>query len=119
LAVPYKGDLTREIAKVYGQHGFEIPSESHLDQTVNTDIGSNPRERIRQLLRDSVSKGVEAIAVVCTNLAGTPLVDEMERELGIPIIDSIAVTFWQACRLAGVKAQMKGWGALMDGSLEK
>jgi maleate isomerase len=115
LAVPYTADVTQRIAEVYRQCGFEVVSEAHLDQSINIDVANNSLERVRQLIRDSDSAGAECIAVVCTNLAATGLVDEIERELKKPIVDSIAATFWKGCRLAGVNASVDGWGVLMRG----
>jgi maleate isomerase len=118
LAVPYTADLTAQISKVYARHGFETVSEAHLGQSVNIETGNNTFDAIRQLLRDADSPEADCIAVVCTNLAATSVVEEMERELGKPIIDSIAVTFWKGCVLAGIEPKIEGWGALMRGTLK-
>ncbi|GAA4123035.1 hypothetical protein GCM10023067_33650 [Aminobacter aganoensis] len=59
------------------------------------------------------------LSQVCTNLPATFLVEEMERELGKPVIDSIAVTFWKGCMLAGIDPTMSNWGALMRGELTR
>ncbi len=117
LAVPYVSDLTAQIATVYGMHGFDVVAEAHLGLTINLEIGRTSGDAIRRLLRDARSARADCIAVVCTNLAATPFVEEMEKELGMPIIDSIAVTYWQACRLVGVEPAIEGWGALLRGSL--
>jgi len=118
LAVPYTREVTEQIASVYAQRGIQVVSSAHLGQSVNAEFADNGPDPIRALLRDADSDAAECIAVVCTNFPATPLVDEMERELGKPILDSIAVTFWQACRLAGVTPHLEGWGALMGGALE-
>lgn len=117
LAVPYTSDLTAQIGKVYGDNGVSVVGSACLEQSVNIDVGNNPFDTIRDVLRRADSPEAECIAVVCTNFAATPLVDEMEKELGKPIIDSIAVTFLEGCRLAGVDCRMEGWGALMAGRL--
>lgn len=117
LAVPYVADLTRQIVKVYGTHGIEVISEAHLGEAENHAIGSFTSDQIRQVLRDSDSPEAECIAVVCTNFAATPLVEEMEKELGKPIIDSTAATYWKGCRLTGVDPAVSGWGALLRGEL--
>ena len=40
-------------------------------------------------------------------------VDEMERELGIPIYDSVATVVWKALKITGVDPrEVKGWGGL-------
>lgn len=117
LAVPYTSDLTAQIGKVYADHGVSVASSACLEQSVNIDVGNNPSAIIRDVLRRADSPEAECIAVVCTNFAATPLVEEMEKELGKPIIDSIAVTFWEGCRLAGIDTPVEGWGALMAGRL--
>lgn len=117
LAVPYVRELTVRISQVYGHHGIEVVSQAHLGQSINHDIGNNSLDVVRQVLRDADSPEAECIAVVCTNFPATLVLEEMERELGKPIIDSIAVTFWKACLMAGVAPVMEGWGALMRGAL--
>ncbi len=108
-----------KIADVYKTHGIEVVSEAHLGVTINVEIGRIPADTIRRLLRQSRTQGAECIAVVCTNLAATPLIEEMERELDIPIIDSIAVTFWQSCLLVCIEPAIEGWGALLRGLLTR
>jgi maleate isomerase len=115
LAVPYVRELTDRIGLVYGRLGVEVVSKADLGQSVNHDIGNNSLDVIRQVVRDADSPEADCIAVVCTNFPATLVLDEMERELGKPIVDSIAVTFWKACLMAGVAPVMDGWGALMRG----
>ena len=67
-------------------------------------------------MREADAAGAQAIAVVCTGLPATLLVEELEAELGKPVFDSIAVTVKRGMELAGVDAPVKGWGALMEGS---
>jgi maleate isomerase len=116
LAVPYTEDVTRQIEIEYGRQGYTVTRAACLGLAANLDIGATGAEAIRALLRDAARGKPDCIAVVCTNLAATALVGEMERELGIPIVDSIAVTFWEACRLAGLDLRIEGWGQLLGGS---
>jgi len=117
LAVPYDSAVTAQIEKEYAKQGVQVVNRAFLNQTVNHEFGCNTPDTLRALLRAADSPQAQCLAVVCTNLAAAPLVKEMEAELGKPILDSIAVTFWQACRLAGVDALIPGWGRLLDGSL--
>jgi maleate isomerase len=44
---------------------------------------------------------------------GASLAEEMERETGIALYDSIATAVWASLRTAGVHpARVKGWGRL-------
>ncbi|WP_142847166.1 Asp/Glu/hydantoin racemase [Telmatospirillum sp. J64-1] len=116
MAVPYTQDLTQQIVQVYRKAGIETVSQACLGQSVNTEVGNNDFEAVRQVLRDADSPEAECIAVVCTNFPATSLVEEMERELGKPIIDSIAVTFWKGCRMVGIEPRIEGWGRLLRGA---
>ncbi len=48
----------------------------------------------------------------CTNFRGAPVVPELERELGIPVIDSVVVGLWGALRIVGVPVPHAGFGSL-------
>ena len=116
LAVPYTPDVTRQIGVEYERQGLRVTGAASLGLVANVDIGATGPEPIRGLLRDAAASRPDCIAVVCTNLNATDLLAEMEAELGIPIVDSIAVTFWQACRLVGVETPVPGWGRLLAGA---
>jgi len=65
------------------------------------------------MLREVGASRPEAMAIMCTNLHGAPLADEMEHELGIPIYDSVATVVWKALTTLGVDTRaVKGWGRL-------
>jgi len=51
--------------------------------------------------------------VLCTNFRGAPLVEDLEREIGIPIYDSVSATVWKALAMTGHDpASITGWGRL-------
>ncbi|PIK71121.1 Asp/Glu/hydantoin racemase, partial [Methylobacterium frigidaeris] len=59
------------------------------------------------------AEGAEAVAIVCTNMAGAAMVESLEAELGIPVYDSIAVTLWASLRAAGADpGRITGRGGL-------
>jgi maleate isomerase len=117
LAVPYTEDITRQLEAEYARQGFSVTGSAYLGLSENVDFGAAKDESIRELLREAARSRPDCIAVVCTNFAATPLVAEMEEELNIPIVDSIAVTFWDACRVAGLRVSIPGWGMLLGGEL--
>lgn len=113
LAVPYVEGPTRKMLETYSGEGFEAVSHAALGLSVNTEIGATPFDRIRQILRQANSPQAQCLMVGCTNWPATPLVDEMEFELGKMVFDSIAVTLWKALRMVDVKRPIHGWGKLL------
>ncbi|WP_248959343.1 maleate cis-trans isomerase family protein [Sphaerisporangium perillae] len=113
LAVPYTLDVTQQIMSVYREEGLECVAEAHLDIRVNTEIGAVPGERIAELLRQVAVPGADALAVVCTNFWGGRVAPSVERERGIPVLDSVAVTLWHSLLLAGHStAALQPWGQI-------
>jgi maleate isomerase len=43
------------------------------------------------MARQVSQTGVDAIVILCTNLAGAGIAKPLEAELGVPVLDSVAV----------------------------
>jgi len=113
LVSPYVEDVQQRIVANYVALGIKCVAERHLDLTVNFSFAEVAPDTLRAMLREVAQQRPDAITVMCTNLHGAPLVDEMERELGIPIYDSVATVVWKALKIAGADARhVKGWGGL-------
>lgn len=113
LATPYTEEPAQQMVRTYESAGFEVVSEAHLGMSQNTLIGATSFDAIKQLLRDADSPTAECIVVGCTNLPAMAVLEEMEHELGKPIYDSVAVTLWDALRMASITNPLHGWGKLL------
>lgn len=101
LAVPYTPDVTGRIAEVYAAHGVTCVASDHLGLDENRAFGAVPETRVAEQIRAVTTPEAEAAAVVCTNVHGAGVAPGLERELGVPVLDSVAVTLWHALHLAG------------------
>lgn len=115
LVSPYVEEVQRLIMANYAAIGVPCVSEQHLGITVNYEFGEVEPETLRGMLREAAKARPEAMTIMCTNLRGAQLVDEMERELDIPIYDSVATVVWRALKTIGVDPrELKGWGRLFQ-----
>jgi len=113
LVSPYVEDVQQRIVANYAGIGIDCVAERHLDLTVNFAFSEVEPDTLRRMLREVAQQRPDAITIMCTNLHGAQLVDEMERELGIPIYDSVATVVWKALQTVGVDpGSVKGWGGL-------
>jgi maleate isomerase len=115
LAVPYVQDHTEKIIETYAREGLECVASNFLGYKTNAEIDLVPERTFREQLASVAVPTSQAIAVVCTNVPTAPLVDDLERSLGIPIIDSIAVTAWKCLEMVGIEPKLPGWGRLLRG----
>lgn len=113
LVTPYRDDVQAAILRNYAAAGFDCVAQRHLGLQDNFSFSEVTEDTLRSLVRDVAAARPDAISILCTNLRGAPLVEELEAELGIPIYDSVATVVWKSLRLAGVDtARVKGWGHL-------
>ena len=115
LVSPYVNDVQQRIVANYRDIGIECVAERHLDLSVNFAFSEVEPDTLRRLLREVAAKRPDAITTMCTNLRAAQLVDEMERELGIPIYDSVATVVWKALSMIAVDpVAVTGWGRLFN-----
>ena len=113
LVSPYLSDVQSQIVAKFGGEGFECVAERHSQLRDNFSFADVTPEDLKRMVREVARERPQAISVLCTNLRGAPLVEELEREIGLPIYDSVAVALWGSLRAAEVDpACIKGWGSL-------
>jgi maleate isomerase len=113
FVTPYRDDVQDRILTNYGGLGLTCRGERHLGLQDNFSFSEVTRQQIVDMTRMVAKEAPQAIAVICTNLNAAWLVDELEREVGIPIYDTIATVIWKSLILAGVDpSRVTGWGTL-------
>lgn len=117
LAVPYTDDVARRMIDVFASTGLECVGLANLGVGGGAQMAEVTAEAVRQLIRDADDPSAHCIVFSCTGVAAAHLVEEMECELGKPIIDSIAVTLWKGMKLLGLDRRLTSWGALLAGNL--
>jgi maleate isomerase len=113
LVTPYLDDVQAKIVANYAALGVSCAAERHLSMRDNFSFSEVPPDRIRAMIREVAAAAPDAVAVVCTNLRGAPLVEQLEREIGMPIYDSISTVVWKSLLLADIEPKrVTGWGRL-------
>lgn len=69
--------------------------------------------------RKTITKGnidrleAEAVFISCGGLRSLEIVDELEQEVGKPVVASNQAMIWNALRLAGINDKIDGYGMLL------
>lgn len=113
LVTPYRGDVQARIVANYAALGVECVAERHLDLQDNFSFAEVAPPQLDAMVREVAAVRPDAVAVVCTNLRGAPLVAGWEAALGLPVYDSVATALWGSLGIAGADASViQGWGGL-------
>lgn len=115
LVTPYLDDIQTAIVANYNAAGHEVVGERHLNDKGNFSFSQYDEATLADMVREVAQARPEAITILCTNLRGAGIVAGLERELGIPIYDSVSVTVWKTLQMTGIDpARITGWGQLFQ-----
>ena len=101
LVTPYTRDVQERIMSNWGAAGFPCTAERASGLSDNFSFAEVPEYDIEAMVRAVVQDGCDAVAIVCTNLRGAGIAATLEQKLGVPVIDSVAVTLWRSLVMAG------------------
>ncbi|WP_069812689.1 maleate cis-trans isomerase family protein [Streptomyces sp. TP-A0874] len=114
LITPYTEDIAEAIAANYAAHGFPVHAARHLGRTTNFDFALISEGELERAFHELAAGGCDAVAVVCTNLRAAHLARRWEERTGITVVDSVAATLWATLRRTGSRAEVRGYGRLLD-----
>jgi maleate isomerase len=111
LVTPYTKDVQDKIISNFATHDLSCGAEIHFDIRDNFAFGTVPSAKVAAAVREVAAQDVEAVVILCTNLAGAETAAAIETETGVPILDSVTLTVWGALKAAGVPVtHLAPWG---------
>jgi maleate isomerase len=113
FVTPYLDDVQARINANYTKAGFEIIADRHLGMRDNFSFSTVSADQLRTMTKEVAAARPDAIAIVCTNMRGAALAEELEAAHGVPVYDTVSTTVWKSLKVAGVDTRrIKGWGKL-------
>jgi len=117
IVTPYPDDMNARIGECYRDEGITVTAAHGFGLAETTDIARiRPGELLAPTRQVARSKP-DAIAYVCTNLHGADAVESAETELGLPVLDSVAVTLAACLAMVGAGPLSPRWGSQLAGQL--
>ncbi|MQY20910.1 maleate cis-trans isomerase family protein [Nocardia macrotermitis] len=110
---PYQPIADEQVGTFFREAGFEVAAITGLRCPTAMDIARVAPDPLRALVAELDGPDVEAIVQVGTNLSFVATADELERELGKPVIAINAATLWHALREHGIDDRVEGAGQLL------
>ncbi|KAA3511636.1 maleate cis-trans isomerase family protein [Agrobacterium rosae] len=118
VATPYADTLNEHETHFLQNNRFSV------ERLIGLGIGKNgpsdyiriaetPVDTVASHVRAAFVPGSEAILITCTDFPSLPLISELEREFGVPVITSNQATFWAMLRIAGIEDRFEDYGRLL------
>lgn len=103
LVSPYTADVQQKIIDNYQSLGFSCLGERHHGGALSNDYAMIEPAVTAQMVRDVAKHAPDVILIMCTNMFGATIAATLTEEIGIPVIDSAAITLEAGMRLAKAK----------------
>lgn len=107
-------DRVNGIAKSFLEaNGYSVVHAEGLGLVDNLIVGRLESSSARDLARKIDRPDAEAIVLACTNWKTMDVLEELEQELGKPVISTTQVSIWSALRMIGETNPISGYGRLL------
>jgi len=119
VATSYIDELNDKLVAYLEHAGFTVTAIEGMSITGVKEVGEVSTRALVELsrkvyLRDTTAEG---IFISCGGLLTLDAIQQLERELGLPVTASSPAGFWDVVRLGGWDPRSKGFGRLFDGLL--
>jgi maleate isomerase len=112
LVVPYVAAIAEAIVRNLDELGYACTDRTTEGASTNWAFAAIEPRVIADRVRHVAGSRPDAIVIHCTNLRGAEIADELERELGVPVLDSVVVGLWAALRQLAISLPTAGFGRL-------
>jgi len=96
LVTPYLDDVQARINANYEKDDTSSCRSEPAMQD-NFSFSTVTEDQIRAMTKEVAAAKPDAIAIVCTNMRGAPLAEELEASTASRSYDTIFTTEWEAC----------------------
>jgi maleate cis-trans isomerase len=111
LAVPYTAAIEALGATYWKAAGLDVVAHTRLEGVSN--IYDETEARAYGLGREADRREADALLISGTGLPTAGIIQRLEDDLGKPVVTGQTAALWQALRVAGVDARVKGYGRLL------
>ena len=111
LAVPYPAAIEALGTTYWKAAGLDVVAHRRLEGVSN--IYDETESRAYELGRAADTREAEALLISGTGLPTAGIIQRLEDEIGKPVVTGQTAALWQALRVAGVDAHVKGYGRLL------
>lgn len=116
LATPYIEEVTERGRRFFEQNGIAVRNAEGLGIKDDHAIGAVTTQAVYRFVRSMADRRAEAVFISCTNFRTIGAIAALEEDLGMPVVTANQASFWDALRLAGVRAPVDGFGRLLKAS---
>ncbi|GAB6983565.1 maleate cis-trans isomerase family protein [Nocardioides pyridinolyticus] len=116
MVAPYMKPLTAMVRDYVEGSGISVVDAASLEVEDNLAVGCLDPAQLPRIARGLHREGAEAIVLsACVQMPSLAAVQEVEDELGVPVVTAATATTYEILRHLGHEPAIPGAGGLLDG----
>lgn len=114
MVTPYMKPLTRLVADYVQDAGIEVHDTVSLEVADNRAVAALDQEGLREHWRALDLTGCDALVLsACVQMPSLDVIDDVERESGLPTLSASVATAWSVLRALGIEPAIPAAGSLL------
>lgn len=113
VATPYLDEINRQEVQYLENAGFHVTQISGLQLEKDSDMIRVSPQYLAEFARQADTPDSDALFISCGALRALEIIDQLEQDLGKPVICSNQAMMWHVLRLAGIQDRIAGYGRLL------
>jgi maleate isomerase len=116
IICPYMKPLAQIVVDYIEAEGINVHDHVALEIADNLEVGRRNPENLLEIVQRVDSRGIDALVIsACVQMPSLPVIDRVERLLGIPVVSAAVCTAHQMMIRLGLEASSPRAGALLSG----
>ncbi len=113
VVTPYTPEINEKLKEYMEANGFKV-TLSALDLRGFAGMGSYPEHLLYKAVRSFVvPQNIDALFIGCTNLATWSVLQQIENDIGKPVVTANQATLWGVLRESRCEDAIEGLGLLL------
>lgn len=112
LVTPYAESIAAPVRDAFTAAGYQVGHSLTFGEEVEARVARISPASIKAAAH-AASKGAEAVFLSCTNLRTLDIIDDLEAELGIPVLSSNQALAWHMARATAAPLAKDAPGRLL------
>ncbi len=112
LVSPYVDSVAAPVRRAFETAGYAMPATLSFGEEAEARVARIAPAALRAAARGAAASGADAVFLSCTNLRTLDVIDDLEAELGCPVLSSNLVLAWHMAMLSGAPLSESAPGQL-------
>lgn len=118
LLTPYLPEVVTAEVAFFAEQGFTVTATGGLPCTNPIDQGAITPAQWVEMARGLKAADADGLLISCAGIQIGPVLGEIEKEFGRPVIASNQAVVWHCLRRLGIADRPRGYGALLAGAFD-